>query len=56
MIKSLQKKKTVNGQYIEIIKETVDSIKSKIEPSLLTIYYLRPKESVLINFNDVITF
>ena len=56
MIKSLQKKKTVNGQYIEIIKETVDSIKSKIEPSLLTIYYLRPKESVLINYNDVITF
>ena len=56
MIKSLQKKKTVNEQYIEIIKETVDSIKSKIEPSLLTIYYLRPKESVLINFNDVITF
>ena len=56
IIKSLQKKKTVYGQYIEIIKETVDSIKSKIEPSLLTIYYLRPKESVLINFNDVITF
>ena len=27
VIKSLQKKKTVNGQYIEIIKETVDSIK-----------------------------
>ncbi len=56
MIKSLQKKKTVSEQYIEIIKDTVDSIKSKIEPSLLTIYYLRPKESVLINYNDVITF
>ena len=56
MIKSLQKKKTVNEKYIEVIRETVDSIKSKIEPSLLTIYYLRPKESVLINYNDVITF
>ena len=56
MIKSLQKKKTVSEKYIETIRETVDSIKSKIEPSLLTIYYLRPKESVLINYNDVITF